>query len=1739
MWGPSGSPFNLNFTVPIFNISWNPGPQTVGGITTLIGFDFGGTITANTWGNIGAEFSLTGFTSGTVAVDYPIKADISYPTSLSFEKGSAVTINTDYQVESGYNLETAYPSVGEAKLDFYFGLGMSAEVTLCIFSCVTFPIFPPINIPTTTLNIFTANAAGVTYLGPVCPLPAFDCDNCPVWCIPGTVEDPFLPVSIPDNSLGIGGDITLPYVETSDYEFDKCLYATGDSQYVQIELEILKFMGNFIPPPAGTVLSNLSNTFTLPDPFGSIYGASVSYNLFSASFILGNTNKQKFTFCPDVWLKMDLPEDVSYTVTDPANGNSVVSSGTSSSVTLQLGQDLNFDYLCDYDFIDVTTTYSLTNDFTNHTYDSLFFVFGMSALAVSIDLPELTVTPEICFPEICIPIPYPCPTWSNPFRWCTYTACTPAFCIPALVFPAFSFGLGPLWEHDIPLGAISPLTWYQNTWELEGFADVLGAPFRLEPRPYLAALAGTNVSCYGGGGAPDGAVVLTITNGTPPYMVDWSTGNIVSGNSNTFSQTGLIAGTYYAIITDANGCVTFAEQTIYEPTHPLSVDFTETDITCNGASDGSVVASVSGGTPGYTYSWSTGGSSITETGMPAGVYNLTVTDSKGCPIIATGSIAEPAALSIATIATNIGCFGDQTGAIDATVTGGTLPYTYLWSNGEVTQNIDSLLSGSYTFTVEDANACTLSSIVPVDQPTGAIALSAVPTDVLCFGDSAGQIDLTVSGGTAPYDYQWSNSGMLVLSDTTQDLSGKIADTYTVLVEDANSCSASLQIQIQQPLADLSVQFSVGDVSCFGGTDGQIDATVSGGTNPYTFNWSNGATSEDITGITSSSYQVTVTDANGCIITGSDEVDEPNSALALSLIETDILCFGDQTGAIELLAAGGTPPYNYNWSNGETTQNIDSLSSGTYSVTVTDTNSCAESISGQLEQPIAPIAISEIVQDVSCHGGNDGNIDVSVTGGTTPYSYTWSNPSLIILSDITQDLSSLEAGTYTVYVTDSNACNSSKAIIVNEPLVSLLLDTVVTHVLCYGNSTGAIDLLVSGGSTPYTYNWSNGSSSEDISSLNTGTYTVTVTDVKGCMDSVSVFVNQPYEPIVLSSVSSSVLCFGQNSGSIDLTVTGGTLPYNYNWSNGDTLQDLDSLVAGTYIVTVTDDYSCTANLSTNVDQPVASISLSAVPTEVSCYNGSDGSIDLTTSGGTSPYQYIWTNSSSLILNSISEDISSIPADTYLVVVTDSNNCYESLSVVVDQPNAPLEIQLVENDVNCFGGSDGSVDANISGGTSPYTYTWSSGQVTEDISNLSFGTYQLTVTDNKGCSNDKAVSVNQPLEALSVESTKQDILCFGASHGVIDLTTLGGTPPYTYQWSNGETSEDLDELTAGLYTVLVTDNNGCTFNSGAAIEQPDAELQISETITHVSCNGFSDAEISLQISGGTMPYSYQWGDTIYQLNDYSELLSGLIAGNYVFTIFDNNGCQELASFVVTEPQPLEVSWITSKITCFGGSDGSIDLFSGGGTVPYSFNWSNGSTDEDPNGLIAGSYVITVTDNNGCYKINTVNVDSETELVLGAIIDNVSCIDNKDGVVDLLVAGGAGFYTYSWMNGSQEDRLVDLYSGYYSVTVTDGNNCVKADTFYVGLEEHPCIEIPNSFTPNGDGKNDTWVLHHIDLYPSAKVQIYNRWGNLLYQTNGYYEPWDGLYNGLEMPAGTYYFIIDLVNGTKPYTGPLTIVR
>ncbi|MFH1321413.1 MAG: T9SS type A sorting domain-containing protein [Bacteroidota bacterium] len=1056
----------------------------------------------------------------------------------------------------------------------------------------------------------------------------------------------------------------------------------------------------------------------------------------------------------------------------------------------------------------------------------------------------------------------------------------------------------------------------------------------------VASTSSTDVHC----GNADGTATATVTGGTQPYTWQWDD----PSSQTTMTATGLFAGTYNIIVTDAFGCQAAGSATVNDAGSPTAAITDSSNIACYGGSDGSATVTVSGGTPPYTYLWDDIGSqtTATATGLGAGTYTVTVSDANGCTDSYLVIITEPPTLSATTSSVDATCGGSD-GEATAQAAGGTGSYAYLWDDpvSQTTPTATGLPAGTYNITVTDLNGCTTTANAIINDAGGPVA-STSSADAHC-GNADGSATVSTTGGTLPYTWQWDDPS----SQTTATATGLLAGTYNVIVTDNLGCSAAGSATVNDAGSPTAAITDSSNIACYGGSDGSATVTVSGGTPPYTYLWDANAgnqTDSTATGLMAGSYTVTVTDVNGCTASNSVTLTVP-PAITITMTGTDATCYGVNDATATATVSGGTGAYTYLWDDigSQTTATATGLGAGTFTVTVSDTNGCTETDNITISEP--PTALTTGItgfDETNCQA--NGMAILTVTGGIAPYTFSWSNGAT------TQSLNGLTVGTYIVTVTDSAGCMANDTVIIGGSVPPSTGITGYDENGC-GTNDGIALLTVSGGTPPFTYSWSHGATTQNLSGLAAGTYTVAVTDSNGCITYNTVIIGQPESPTVSISGFNETACEA-NNGAAALVVYSGASPYTFNWSNGATTQNVTGLSPGTYLATVTDANGCTASDAITIaEAPGPAINNIVGIDENSC-GASDGAAILTVSGGTTPFTYNWSNGAT------TQNITGLTAGTYSVTVTDANGCVTTGSVTLTEL-ASLNLTTSSTTASC-GMPDGSATVTANGGTAPYTYAWSSGDASAIADSLYSGIYIVTVTDATGCSNFAVATVSDQGGASVTISSITNVSCNGSSDGAINISVSGGITPYTYEWSNGNTSEDIGNISAGPYEVNVTDGNGCITSASITVTEP-AAFSLIITTTDANC-GSTDGDATVSVTGGTGSYTYAWSS-----GGNSTTENGLAAGVYVVTVTDANGCSGSATAAISNiGGPVITIDLIEEAGC-GGEIGAIYISVTGGTTPYTYSWSDGSTSEDLVDVYAGDYDITVIDSSGCLATASIEV------------------------------------------------------------------------------------------------------------------------------------------------------------------------
>jgi gliding motility-associated-like protein len=1291
-------------------------------------------------------------------------------------------------------------------------------------------------------------------------------------------------------------------------------------------------------------------------------------------------------------------------------------------------------------------------------------------------------------------------------------------------------------------------------------------PVVISEPPALDAIidSAINVSCNGNA---DGSIYVTVTGGVMPYIYDWTGPSSYS----TEDITGLETGTYNLEITDANNCIYNIGPVIITEPALLSVTLDSViDISCYGAADGAVYVTVTGGTLPYTNTWNSPGgfSSGLEdiTGLDKGNYSLNVVDDHGCTVsLPVQTIDEPDSISVVVDPTSVlslNCYGDNNGRIDITPSGGSGTYTYSWSGPtgftSSNQDINGLRAGNYNLVITDINLClrNFSPLVTITEPAE-LQISLAKTDIICFNDNNGTITVTATGGIRPYQY--SRNGINYFPDSI--FIGLHPAPYTIYVRDANSCITSDTVTINQPpeLRIVSGSWDASQNLCFGDSNAVITITATGGNPPLEYSIDSGyvwSSSNVFTGLPAGIYYIFVRDISGCM----DEytplsVSQPAELKISSYSQVDITtCFTNPEGQIAIEAEGGVAPLTYTIDgiNPNLTGVFNNVSAGLHILKITDKNGCDKDTSVFINSP-PELAIDTVYLEhiTGCHGDNIGVIDIGASGGTGTLEFSMDGGSF----GSSGSFINIPGGGHIITVRDGNNCITDTSVYLNQPDTIGTASISVKSVTCYGDTDGSVTVIGSGGTPPYTYTLNPGTiinSTGIFTGLTAGIYTVTVDDSHGCPSFITpgLAVIEPLPLTVDSTESENISCWGMNDGQINIYASGGFAPYQYSIDNGltfDTLAGHSALSPSVYYTYIKDAAGCLIAGDTIVlsQPPEIIINSESAADVITCYGDSTGSIDVIASGGTGDLIYSidginWQNSGAFL---------NLPGGSYQVSVIDTIACsIKSNTLVINQPD---EITAVITVVQSFNGEPGSIHISASGGTGnlEFSINGPAGPYQADTAflNLWPGDYRIAVRDENGCLYEETVTL-EAVPPLEIDVSYNSILCNGDLTGSINLVSVNGTGIVEYSIDDSSTFQTngiYEDLPAGRYIIFVRDEDRRIYKDTVEIVQPDTIL-VTADIIRATCNRNTfDGSIDLSISGGTPEYTYLWSN-----NSSTEDLSNLEAGLYTITITDANNCIYQNGFVVMANTTIIADAGADTVVCTGDQvilEGSGIILEGSGEVNYFWQPEIRLTNpaiSNPVAMVTEeiSYVLIVTEPGGCYDRDTVTLNVYPLLGIDGGLDTTIA----RGQTIMLNATGGPFDSYSWMPEtylddplSQSTLLHVTQDMIYYVTGTTSSGCTETDSIIITTAGN--LIIYSGFTPNDDGINDEWDIDNCQYYPNMIVEVYSRWGGLVFSSKGYSDDkrWDGKYRGKPVSVGTYWYVINLNDGSKPITGHVTIVR
>lgn len=1179
------------------------------------------------------------------------------------------------------------------------------------------------------------------------------------------------------------------------------------------------------------------------------------------------------------------------------------------------------------------------------------------------------------------------------------------------------------------------------------------------PIPFIDSI--NNIQCFAG---TNGFAMIGVNSGTPNFT--YSINNGVPQTSNTFNM--LSVGTYNVLVEDANGCVDSVGFTLTQPT-PLVLNLTQSNTTCFGDCDGEVYLDITGSNPPYQSSVGGGvfgANTFTQFDTllnfcPQANINIVVKDSLECLSNAVITITEPDSIQIIPAIVNPTCYGFCDGLISFSTLGGTGNFEYSINNGLTFQPGNlflNLCEDNYDLLVRDSSQCvnsdTISIVSPLDFNLGVQTV----LNTLC-GVSSGSITVDVTTINPNYTFTNLNTGTVIVDPSSATFGGLSAGTYSIEAVDISGCVDTIDVGISDNA--LTVGFSPAPVNvlCFGECTGSFTVTTVGGTPPYQYSINNGplGNSPTFTGLCAQIYVILVQDAAGCIETIQLEITQPDE-ITFSTSVTDVDCNSQCTGLINFSNnSGGVTPYMFSVNGGTnyfTDSSFTNLCTGPYDLYIQDANNCQSQA-----QALVQITESTIINNISatvnltCNNSTDGIILFSTNGGSPPYVYSIDDGVTFSANTVYNGLS---AGTYFIEVQDILNCIFNDTLVITEPNPNAV-NIVKTENTCPGLCEGEFVLNATGGTPPYLYSIDAGNSlqtSNTFDTLCSGNYQIQVLDDNNCQVGVfDTLITIP--PLALGGITVNSNCDAP-TGAINLNATGGTPAYTYSIDGTNYLPGnlFSNLGPGFYDVYVLDANSCADSNQLSVVN-FASPEIDSINSIQPCFGVCNAQIQFFVSGGNGVYEYS--------LDGVNFQpaglFNTVCPGNYTLTVRDGNGCVDFIPYTIIEPDT-ISITSQVNQILCFGDNSGLINISSMGGVGIHTYTLN-GIPFGTISNfpqLSPGAYSTVITDEIGCTFQFDTVISEPT-SLQIAFNNTSPGCFGDCDGTLEAIVIGGTVPYSYNWSSSITNSPIqNNICAGFYSVLVIDDNGCSIDSvNFELTQPVYAALDSVQIVGVDCWG---SAIGSSVTMFTQPGNLlSFDGAPYGLNN---LFLNQASGNYLIEVQDVNACDGDSIWVhIPTPQPLGGFPGPTTFVC----PGDIVAFAAiafGGTPPYQYSWNNGSNIQEvfsENIFNDTTYFIEITDDNGCvYLTDTMSVITTLPPTFLTSNDTMVCVD---AVVTLVAVadGQVDNPSYSWSTGINDTNAVImptiLGDSLFYVTVTDECNLTTVDSINVALFPDPTVQ------------------------------------------------------------------------------------
>lgn len=1289
-----------------------------------------------------------------------------------------------------------------------------------------------------------------------------------------------------------------------------------------------------------------------------------------------------------------------------------------------------------------------------------------------------------------------------------------------------------------------------------------------QPDKLTYSINSSNVICIN---SPTGSVEVNASGGNLPYNIQlFNEENVLvdsaSGNDTFIVFENLPPSQYYIQLTDDSGCIVENPENsvviVNNPLVELSVDLSSVELHCNGDNTGQIIANALGGWGNYSFSldnneWTNSDSNeFVFNNLQAGLYNVFVKDELGCTVDNMIEITQPSLVVLDSIFVKpVSCFNGSDGELMVFVSGGLGGYEYDFGNGFGNQNyIQQLSSGKHNFLVTDINGCGFKDSVEIHQPSDLTAVFQKNSynlyNIRCFGLSD-EIRILANGGTAPYTVFYQND--LSISSIEENspvlIDGFYAGKHDITFIDDNQCSYTFSTTLTEPQKVEISSIDIGEPTCFGDNNGRIRINevlggvtnydislfgISGGYN-QSINTNSGARFDDIL---SDNYLLTIIDANLCETDTIFFVSQPEKIVLDNISTQNIICKGDDNGAIYITVAGGDGDYRHIWHD----ENMNLLPSnrpfiedqlaGLYFYSVSDSKGCVglnpitddTLFNIEIIEPEHSLTLNEVLFEMPrCFNDNNGSIMINSSGGWNNHRYSLNYGGL----QLSNEFIALESGDMSLIVKDEYGCSVEEYFFLPQPDSLILYVQSINHVMCNGENTGSVLLNAVGGNGGFEFGTTpeNLQKSSLIEGLYAGDYSLIVTDTKGCEAENYVIINQPDSISYVFSEIQEPVC-GLGNGLLNINPEGGIAPYTIEWTSHElpSVFEVSELLSGLYEFVITDSEDCSRNFSYSLNDIGGPELSNVTTTEPTCAYRQDGKIEVSFEGNAAPYQIIWKDSQANVIHQGEELLQNIQSGIYSISIIDANGCIFSEFIELAAP-LPLSANLFVDNVVCINDNNGSANAVISGGTPDYNMFWmdNSGNVIgngNSISQLFAGEYYFSVKDINGCGfgndNDSIATsfmVSQP--ALPLDVAASNIVaptCFGGNNARIVLSGTGGWGNYLYSINGTDFSSNniFNDLYSGDYNVFAKDSKGCIENKTVSINDPEKVIIDNIIKQDVKCFGDANGLVTLAASGGTSPYSYSINNGITWNNH--GLFSNLDVGEYQIFYRDVNLCIDSIDVLIEQPPILDALADEIIPANCNNNNGQITINIDGGVAPYIVKWdhiefNSGLTISK---LYSGNYTARIADKNHCnvsISLDVPEIDGP-EILSYQTVDPL-CYNSADGIINIEYTGYSAPYSF-YLNGTQVDSsyISNIPKGFHEFMVVDNFGCEDVINFSLNAPDSLYVEFSDIVSPQCYGYSNGSIF----VNPLGGVPPYSfLWNNSITDTNL-----------INIPSGNYHLLL-----------------